>query len=104
MSWGVQCRQPTTHSPLRDRNLISGTQLASEEPELGVNGYLVAIKRSSEFIQKLKGDLDLLLFMRGNRVYATTQSNYRLFYEVLPCGSKVAIVHHTPRTETRHGG
>ncbi|KIK90540.1 hypothetical protein PAXRUDRAFT_676422 [Paxillus rubicundulus Ve08.2h10] len=64
-----------------------------EEPELGVNGYLPAIEKSVELIRQLsdQGGVNLLLFcMRGNRVTATTQSNYRLFYEVL-CGSQVPV-------------
>ncbi|KIJ67536.1 hypothetical protein HYDPIDRAFT_108372, partial [Hydnomerulius pinastri MD-312] len=64
-----------------------------EEPEMGVNGYLEAIEKALELIQKLtrQGGVDLLLFcIRGNRCDATTQSNYRLFYEVL-CGGKVPV-------------
>ncbi|KAG9316422.1 P-loop containing nucleoside triphosphate hydrolase protein [Chiua virens] len=64
-----------------------------EEPEMGVNGYLPAIEQACELIHHLnsQGGVDLLLFcIRGNRVTATTQSNYRLFYEVL-CRSKVPI-------------
>jgi len=64
-----------------------------EEPDMGVNGYLAAVEKSLELIQELsqRGGVNLLLFcMRGNRVTATTQSNYRLFYEVL-CGSAVPI-------------
>ncbi|KIK80762.1 hypothetical protein PAXRUDRAFT_15612 [Paxillus rubicundulus Ve08.2h10] len=64
-----------------------------EEPREGVNGYLPAIHKAYNLIQELlaQGGVDLLLFcMRGNRVTATTQSNYRLFYEGL-CGSKVPI-------------
>jgi len=64
-----------------------------EEPEMGVNGYLAAIEKALDLIQRLsqEGGVNLLLFcIRGNRVTATTQSNYRLFYEVL-CGSAVPI-------------
>ncbi|KAF8836430.1 P-loop containing nucleoside triphosphate hydrolase protein [Paxillus ammoniavirescens] len=79
-----------------------------EEPELGVNGYLPAIEKSFELIQQLfsQGGVDLLLFcMRGNRVTATTQSNYRLFYEAL-CGSKVPIalvITHLEREDNMEG-
>ncbi|KAH7888326.1 P-loop containing nucleoside triphosphate hydrolase protein [Phlebopus sp. FC_14] len=64
-----------------------------EEPQMGVNGYLAAIEKALELIRKLSaaGGVDLLLFcIRGNRITATTQSNYRLFYEVL-CEKKVPI-------------
>ncbi|KAL4063899.1 P-loop containing nucleoside triphosphate hydrolase protein [Scleroderma citrinum] len=64
-----------------------------EEPEMGINGYIPAIEKAYTLIQRLReaGGVDLLLFcIRGNRVTMTTQSNYRLFYEVL-CGQKVPI-------------
>ncbi|KAG6331553.1 hypothetical protein ID866_7538 [Astraeus odoratus] len=64
-----------------------------EEPEMGVNGYLPAIEKAWQLIRRLRevGGVDLLLFcIRGNRVTMTTQSNYRLFYEVL-CGQQVPI-------------
>lgn len=64
-----------------------------EQPEFGAVGYMAAIEGALALIQQLaqQGGVDLLLFcMRGNRVTATTQSNYRLFHEVL-CRSKVPI-------------
>ncbi|KIJ67596.1 hypothetical protein HYDPIDRAFT_38087 [Hydnomerulius pinastri MD-312] len=64
-----------------------------EEPEMGVNGYLAAIEKAHALICKLSaaGGVDLLLFcIRGSRITATTQSNYRLFYDVL-CNKKVPI-------------
>ncbi|KAI6032791.1 P-loop containing nucleoside triphosphate hydrolase protein [Pisolithus orientalis] len=64
-----------------------------EEPQMGVNGYYAAIVKAFNLIQKLSraGGVDLLLFcIRGNRITATTQSNYRLFYEVL-CDKRVPI-------------
>ncbi|KAF8441381.1 hypothetical protein L210DRAFT_3503460 [Boletus edulis BED1] len=64
-----------------------------EEPEMGVNNYLPAIEQARELIHHLssRGGVDLLLFcIRGNRVTAMTQSNYRLFFEVL-CKSQVPI-------------
>ncbi|KAF9235337.1 P-loop containing nucleoside triphosphate hydrolase protein [Melanogaster broomeanus] len=64
-----------------------------EELEMGPKDYLNAIEKAHELIRHLsqEGGVDLLLFcIRGNRVNATTQSNYRLFYEVL-CGSAVPI-------------
>ncbi|KAF8135599.1 hypothetical protein EV363DRAFT_1321005 [Boletus edulis] len=61
--------------------------------DTGVNGYLLAIEQACELIHNLssQGGVDLLLFcIRGNKVTATTQSNYRLFFEVL-CRSQVPI-------------
>jgi hypothetical protein len=75
------------------RNFNIWDTVGLEEPEQGVNGYLDAIEKALGLIQQLstQGGVDLLLLCtRGNRVTATTQSNYRLFYEVL-CGSKVPI-------------
>jgi len=63
------------------------------EPQMGVNGYYDAIVKAYALIRKLSeaGGVDLLLFcIRGNRITATTQSNYRLFYEVL-CNKRVPI-------------
>jgi len=56
------------------------------EPELGPIGYLDAVEKTIQLIKSLNaaGGISLLLFcIRGNRVTATTQSNYRLFYEIL---------------------
>ncbi|KAG9316434.1 hypothetical protein JVU11DRAFT_2468 [Chiua virens] len=64
-----------------------------EEPQMGVNGYLKAIEKAYELITQLNhvGGVHLLLFcMRGGRITATTQSNYRLFCEIL-CSTKVPI-------------
>jgi len=79
--------------PVHGRTLHIWDTVGLEEPEMGVNGYLPAIEQAWELIQHLtsQGGVDLLLFcIRGNRVTATTQSNYRLFYEVL-CRSSVPI-------------
>ncbi|KAN0090684.1 P-loop containing nucleoside triphosphate hydrolase protein [Tylopilus felleus] len=57
-----------------------------EEPEKGPNGYVGAIEKAVQLIKRLNatGGISLFLFcIRGNRVTATTHSNYRLFYEVL---------------------
>ncbi|KAF9231935.1 P-loop containing nucleoside triphosphate hydrolase protein [Melanogaster broomeanus] len=62
-------------------------------PEMGTNSYLAAVESAVELIQQLsqEGGLDLLLFcILGGRLSATTQRNYRLFYEVL-CGCAVPI-------------
>lgn len=64
-----------------------------EEPEMGVNGYYLAIAQAHRLIQKLgqAGGVDLLPFcIRGNRITSTTQSNYRLFYEIL-CDKQVPV-------------
>lgn len=64
-----------------------------EEPQMGVNGYLKAIAEAYELVSKLgaAGGIHLLLFcLRGGRITATTQSNYRLFCECL-CDTKVPI-------------
>ncbi|KAF8844606.1 P-loop containing nucleoside triphosphate hydrolase protein [Paxillus ammoniavirescens] len=94
--------------PVNGREFKIWDTVGLEEPELGVNGYVPAIEKSFELIQQLfsQGGVDLLLFCtRGNRVTATTQSNYRLFYEVL-CGSKVPIalvVTHLEREDNMEG-
>lgn len=79
--------------PVNGRTFHIWDTVGLEEPEMGVNGYLPAIEQACDLIQQLtnRGGVDLLLFcIRGNRVTATTQSNYRLFYEVL-CRSQVPI-------------
>ncbi|KAI6169534.1 P-loop containing nucleoside triphosphate hydrolase protein [Pisolithus thermaeus] len=75
-----------------------------EEPQMGVNGYYAAIVKAYGLIQKLSraGGVDLLLFcIRGNRITATTQSNYRLFYEVL-CDKQVPIALIITHLEREH--
>ncbi|OAX33354.1 hypothetical protein K503DRAFT_804439 [Rhizopogon vinicolor AM-OR11-026] len=65
-----------------------------EEPQLGIDGYLEAIKNAHNLITKLdnEGGIDLLLFcVRAGRITATVQNNYRLFHEFL-CEKKVPIV------------
>jgi hypothetical protein len=67
--------------PAHGRTLHIWDTVGLEEPEMGVNGYLPAIEQACELIHHLtrQGGVDLLLFcIRGNRVTATTQSNYRL--------------------------
>ena len=57
-----------------------------EEPEKGPTGYVGAIEKAVQLIRRLNatGGISLFLFcIRGNRITATAQSNYRLFYEVL---------------------
>ncbi|KIJ67471.1 hypothetical protein HYDPIDRAFT_69846, partial [Hydnomerulius pinastri MD-312] len=57
-----------------------------QEPELGAKDCVGAIEKAIQLIRKLNavGGASLLLFcIRGNRITATTQSNYKLFYDVL---------------------
>ncbi|KAL4074296.1 P-loop containing nucleoside triphosphate hydrolase protein [Scleroderma yunnanense] len=64
-----------------------------EEPQMGVNGYFDAIEKAHNLIRSLSetGGIHLLLFcMRGGRITATVQSNYRLFHEFL-CNKQVSI-------------
>ncbi|KAF9222609.1 P-loop containing nucleoside triphosphate hydrolase protein [Gyrodon lividus] len=79
--------------PVEGRVVNIWDTVGLEEPEMGVNGYLAAIEKAYALICKLSevGGVDLLLFcIRGSRITATTQSNYRLFYEVL-CNRQVPI-------------
>ena len=79
--------------PFDDMSFSIFDTIGLEEPQMGVNGYLKAIERAYELIVKLgaAGGIHLLLFcMRGGRITATTQSNYRLFCECL-CNTKVPI-------------
>ena len=79
--------------PFDDMNFCIFDTIGLEEPQMGVNGYLKAIEKAYELIAKLgaAGGIHLLLFcMRGGRITATTQSNYRLFCECL-CNTKVPI-------------
>jgi GTPase Era involved in 16S rRNA processing len=64
-----------------------------EEPLIQPQEYLSAITNASSLINALKerGGINLLLFcIRGGRVTATMQSNYRLFFEFL-CEEKVPL-------------
>ena len=58
------------------------------EPHLGAEHYLAAIEKAHQLISTLNnaGGVHLLVFcVRGGRITATTQHNYRLFYEFLCC-------------------
>ncbi|KAG2153902.1 P-loop containing nucleoside triphosphate hydrolase protein [Suillus clintonianus] len=64
-----------------------------EEPRLQTGEYLSAISNAHSLINTLKerGGVNLLLFcIRGGRVTATMQSNYRLFFEFL-CEENVPL-------------
>ncbi|KAG1742211.1 P-loop containing nucleoside triphosphate hydrolase protein [Suillus lakei] len=64
-----------------------------EEPRLQTGEYLSAISNAHGLINTLKerGGVNLLLFcVRGGRVTATMQSNYRLFFEFL-CEERVPL-------------
>ncbi|KIJ07949.1 hypothetical protein PAXINDRAFT_89580, partial [Paxillus involutus ATCC 200175] len=78
---------------LRNQNIRIFDTVGLEEPQMGVNGYLAAIEKAYQLIISLSeaGGVHLLLFcMRGDRITATKQSNYRLFCEFL-CNRKVPV-------------
>jgi len=78
---------------LRNQNIRIFDTVGLEEPQMGVNGYLAAIEKAYQLIISLSeaGGVHLLLFcMRGGRITATVQSNYRLFCEFL-CNKKVPV-------------
>lgn len=63
------------------------------EPDMGLNTFFGAIEKVHQLIRSLHnaGGIDLLVFcIRGGRVTATVQRNYRLFFEFL-CGNKVPL-------------
>ena len=63
------------------------------ESEMGVNTFFGAIEKAHELITSLHaaGGIDLLLFcIRGGRITATMERNYRLFSEFL-CDKKVPL-------------
>jgi GTPase SAR1 family protein len=89
--------------PFDDMTFAIFDTIGLEEPQMGVNGYLKAIERAYELIMKLgaAGGIHLLLFCRrGERVTATTQSNYRLFCECL-CNTKVPIALVSPASRRK---
>lgn len=58
------------------------------EPQLGAEYYLAAIEKAHQLVTALNkaGGIHLLVFcVRGGRITATTQHNYRLFHEFLCC-------------------
>ncbi|KAH7888364.1 P-loop containing nucleoside triphosphate hydrolase protein [Phlebopus sp. FC_14] len=58
------------------------------EPYLGAEHYLSAIEKAHQLVTSLNdaGGVHLLVFcLRGGRITATTQHNYRLFFEFLCC-------------------
>ncbi|KAG2106587.1 uncharacterized protein F5147DRAFT_614278 [Suillus discolor] len=65
-----------------------------EEPRLGTGAYPPTLLNAYNLINNLKehGGVNLLLFcIRGGRVTATMQSNYRLFFEFF-CEERVPLV------------
>ena len=80
--------------PFDDMNFAIFDTIGLEQPQIAINSHLKAIEMAFELIVKLgaAGGIHLLLFcMRGGRITATTQGNYRLFCEYL-CNAKVPIV------------
>lgn len=63
------------------------------EPQFGRNDYLTAIEKANTLICQLKrtGGIRLLLFcIRGGRITAVMQNNYRLFCDIL-CQNEVPV-------------
>lgn len=63
------------------------------EPSLSKNDYLTAIEKANVLITQLQrtGGIRLLIFcIRGGRITAVTQSNYRLFRDIL-CQNQVPV-------------
>ncbi|KAH7906221.1 P-loop containing nucleoside triphosphate hydrolase protein [Hygrophoropsis aurantiaca] len=63
------------------------------EPSLSANGYIVAIEKAYKLICHLEheGGITLLMFcMRGGRITAAAQNNYRLFFDIF-CNKEVPI-------------
>ncbi|KAG2153886.1 hypothetical protein DEU56DRAFT_771630 [Suillus clintonianus] len=91
-----RCTLQWTEYPITFEN---GTQyqvfdtVGLEEPRLQTGEYLSTITNACGLINTLRarGGVNLLLFcIRGGRVTATMQSNYRLFFEFL-CEEKVPL-------------
>ncbi|KAF8556075.1 hypothetical protein OG21DRAFT_1409788, partial [Imleria badia] len=82
--------------PIDNTNFCVFETVGLEEPEIRGDGYLAALEKAYEFVHKLgaAGGVHLLLFcMRATRLTATTQSNYRLFTEVVvPTKVPIALV------------
>ncbi|KAH7913273.1 P-loop containing nucleoside triphosphate hydrolase protein [Hygrophoropsis aurantiaca] len=79
--------------PIGTRKFRLWDTVGLNEPSLGVNGYLVAIEKAYKLICDLEreGGITLLMFcMRGGRITAAAQSNYRLFFDIL-CNKEVPI-------------
>lgn len=63
------------------------------EPCLNWDGYLLAVKKAERLVSILDnyGGVDLLIFcMRGGRITASAQQNYRMFVEIL-CDKKIPV-------------
>ena len=76
-----------------DMNFAVFDTIGLVQPHIEVSGYLNAIENAYKLIVELgaAGGIHLLLFcMRGSRITATTQNNYRMFYEYL-CSKKVPV-------------
>ncbi|KAN0076721.1 P-loop containing nucleoside triphosphate hydrolase protein [Tylopilus felleus] len=75
--------------PLGNRTLHIWDTVGLDEPDMEI----VAIEQACDLIHQLsnRGGVDLLLFcIRAPRITATSQANYRLFFEAL-CRSSVPI-------------
>ncbi|KAH0828072.1 hypothetical protein J3R83DRAFT_3727 [Lanmaoa asiatica] len=74
------------------------------EPSLSKNDYLTAIEKANVLITQLQrtGGIRLLIFcIRGGRITAVTQSNYRLFCDIL-CQNQVPVAFVITGMENEH--
>ncbi|KAH0828071.1 hypothetical protein J3R83DRAFT_3725 [Lanmaoa asiatica] len=74
------------------------------EPSLSRNDYLTAIEKANVLITQLQrtGGIRLLIFcIRGGRITAVTQSNYRLFCDIL-CQNQVPVAFVVTGMESEH--
>ncbi|KAH7923135.1 hypothetical protein BV22DRAFT_604542 [Leucogyrophana mollusca] len=78
---------------IRDQEIRLWDTVGLNEPSLGSGGYLDAVEKAYKLISSLQrtGGITLLVFcMRGGRITAPAQNNYRLFFHIL-CDKKVPI-------------
>ncbi|KAH7925307.1 hypothetical protein BV22DRAFT_1129143 [Leucogyrophana mollusca] len=64
------------------------------QPSSEANNHLVTIEKTYKLIRSFEqtGGVSLLIYcMRGDKISAAAQSNYRLFYEIL-CGKQVPVI------------
>ncbi|KAH7903496.1 P-loop containing nucleoside triphosphate hydrolase protein [Hygrophoropsis aurantiaca] len=78
--------------PVSTRTFRLWDTVGLNEPSLDVNGYLVAIEKAIKLIRDLEHEgITLLMFcIRGGRITAAAQNNYRLFFDIL-CDKEVPI-------------
>ncbi|KAF9227138.1 hypothetical protein BS17DRAFT_449164 [Gyrodon lividus] len=77
----------------RSRHIRLFDTVGLNEPTFSANDYLKAIEKANELICELQrtGGIRLLIFcIRGGRITAATQNNYRLFCDIL-CQKEVPV-------------